>query len=257
KERAEEASRAKSNFLANMSHELRTPLNAIIGFSEVMESELFGRLGSAKYGEYCRDIRESGEFLLEVISDILDMARIEEGRLRLNYGDVDGNTVINEVLRVVAHTAKDRDLTVSRQIDEELNLVADRRAVKQILFNLLTNAVKFTPDGGTISVSAAVHRDTLTIEVRDTGIGIPETALKRIGRPFEQVENEFSKTSGGSGLGLAISRSLAQLHGGALTIASRENEGTLVRVRIPVAPSDNENGDLDVTRDRKREPVPA
>ncbi|MCT8999666.1 PAS domain-containing sensor histidine kinase [Chelativorans intermedius] len=233
-ERAEAANRAKSEFLANMSHELRTPLNAIIGFSELMQKGLFGPLGSDRYEEYVGDIYAAGTYLLGVINDILDMSKIEAGQFSINRESVDLGPLIRETVRVVALQAAKKDIEVETEIPETLSMVADRRAIKQIVINLLSNAVKFTGQGGKVTVRARRVANAVTLAIEDTGCGIPREALKKLGRPFEQVENQFSKSHTGSGLGLAISRSLTELHGGALKIRSREGVGTIVCVRIPL-----------------------
>ncbi|HMN51751.1 MAG TPA: ATP-binding protein [Xanthobacteraceae bacterium] len=235
KTRAEEASQAKSEFLANMSHELRTPLNAIIGFSEIMESGMFGSLGSEKYHEYCRDIRESGRYLLDVINDILDMAKIEAGRMPFELESVRLEDIVPEAMRVMSVKANEKRLACRTEISEGLMLRADRRAVKQILLNLVSNAIKFTPDGGHIRVTARSSGKAAFIVIEDSGIGIPRDALRRLGRPFEQVESQLTKTQAGSGLGLAIAKSLTELHGGRMRIRSIENVGTTVFLRMPAA----------------------
>jgi two-component system cell cycle sensor histidine kinase PleC len=232
-ERAEAANRAKSEFLANMSHELRTPLNAIIGFSELMETALFGPLGSDKYEEYARDIRSSGTYLLGVINDILDMSKIEAGQFSMDSEEIDLCPLIHETVRVIALQAAGKSIAVETEIADSMTLFADRRAVKQIVINLLSNAVKFTGQGGRITVRARNVAGAMMLSIEDNGCGIPRDALKKLGRPFEQVQNQFSKSHTGSGLGLAISRSLAELHGGALKIRSTERIGTIVSVRIP------------------------
>jgi len=232
-ERAEAANRAKSEFLANMSHELRTPLNAIIGFSEVMTSELFGPMGSERYKEYVRDIQGSGTYLLGVINDILDMSKIEAGQFSMEREEIDLCPLIHEAVRVISLQAAGKAITVETQIADSIELYADRRAVKQIALNLLSNAVKFTGQGGHITVRARNVADALMLSIEDNGCGIPKHALAKLGRPFEQVQNQFSKNHTGSGLGLAISRSLAELHGGSLRIRSTEGFGTIVAVRIP------------------------
>jgi len=236
KTRAEEANQAKSKFLANMSHELRTPLNAIIGFSEIMESGMFGPLGAEKYHEYCSDIRGSGQYLLEVINDILDMSKIEAGRIRLDFEDLSIDTLLNEAMRVVAARAQNKQLQLSARISPELRLRADRRALKQIALNLLSNAVKFTPVGGRVTVRGRATDHCITLAIADTGIGIAKDALARLGRPFEQVESQLTKSHQGSGLGLAISKSLVELHGGRMRIRSTLGKGTLVVVRLPLEP---------------------
>lgn len=233
-ERAEAANRAKSEFLANMSHELRTPLNAIIGFSELMEQGLFGPLGSPRYEEYATDINGSGKYLLGVINDILDMSKIEAGQFSVDREEIDLCPLIKETVRVVSLQAAEKSITVETRIADSMRLYADRRAIKQIVINLLSNAVKFTGQGGHISVRARNTSGALVLTIEDNGCGIPKEALGKLGRPFEQVQNQFSKNHAGSGLGLAISRSLAELQGGALKIRSTEGVGTIVSVRIPV-----------------------
>ncbi|HUC51600.1 MAG TPA: ATP-binding protein [Xanthobacteraceae bacterium] len=234
KTRAEEANQAKSKFLANMSHELRTPLNAIIGFSEIMESGMFGPLGAEKYTEYSRDIRESGEYLLDVINDILDMSKIEAGGIRLSPEAVEIEPILADCQRVVSTRASEKHLDLQAEIDPDLVLTADRRALKQIALNLLSNAVKFTPDGGAVTIYGRSRGGMATIAIRDNGIGIPKGALRKLGRPFEQVESQLTKKYQGSGLGLAIAKSLAELHGGEMRIRSTLGKGTLVVVRLPL-----------------------
>jgi len=234
KTRAEEANQAKSKFLANMSHELRTPLNAIIGFSEIMEAAMFGPLGAEKYSEYSRDIRESGQYLLEVINDILDMSKIEAGGIRLAPKELELDPVLADSLRVVWQRANEKHVNLSSHIDPAIRLKADRRALKQIVLNILSNAVKFTPDGGSVTVRGRVRGGMVTIAVEDNGIGIPKDALHKLGRPFEQVESQLTKRHQGSGLGLAIAKSLVELHGGAMRICSALGKGTTVVVRLPL-----------------------
>jgi two-component system, cell cycle sensor histidine kinase PleC len=236
KTRAEEANQTKSKFLANMSHELRTPLNAIIGFSEIMESGMFGTLGSEKYQEYCHDILTSGHYLLEVINDILDMSKIEAGRMKLDMEPLDLSKTLAESLRVVSGRADDKNLLLDADIEGTISVVADRRAIKQIIVNLLSNAVKFTPDGGKVVVRSRQLPDSILLMIADTGIGIAPQSLARLGRPFEQVESQLTKTYHGSGLGLAIARSLTNLHGGTMRLRSRLGTGTVVCVSLPRDP---------------------
>ena len=233
KTRAEEANQTKSKFLANMSHELRTPLNAIIGFSEIMGSGMFGTLGSERYQEYCHDILTSGQYLLDVINDILDMSKIEAGRMKFDMEPLDLSKTLAESLRVVSGRAQDKSLVLDADIAGNIPVVADRRATKQILVNLLSNAVKFTPEGGRITVRSRTFEDKIVLVIADTGIGISPQSLAKLGRPFEQVESQMTKTYHGSGLGLAIARSLAQLHGGSMRLRSKLDVGTVVRVVLP------------------------
>jgi two-component system cell cycle sensor histidine kinase PleC len=245
KTRAEEANQAKSKFLANMSHELRTPLNAIIGFSEIMASGMFGALGSDKYDEYCRDIHRSGAYLLDVINDVLDMSKIEAGRLKLDLEQVELERELSDALRVVVTRAQEKKLKVTSKIAPNITLTADRRALKQILLNLLSNAVKFTPDKGRITVRGRLSRGAVVIGIQDSGIGIERDALEKLGRPFEQVESQLTKTHHGSGLGLAIAKSLVELHGGAMRIRSTLGAGTTVIVRLPLDGAPVERGNAD------------
>lgn len=232
KERAEAANRAKSEFLANMSHELRTPLNAILGFSEILRAQMFGPLGSDKYYEYCCDIYDSGKHLLNLISDILDMSKIEAGHLKITREPIDLTELIDESLRLVKVAAEKKNIRVEQKIEGNLTMLADRRAMKQILINLLSNAVKFTNPEGRVVLRAKKKGEEIWLMIADSGIGIPKSAMQKIGQPFEQVQSQYAKSQGGSGLGLAISRSLAQLHGGTMKIRSREGRGTVIAVKI-------------------------
>src|SRR5712671_5216407 len=233
KTRAEEASQAKSKFLANMSHELRTPLNAILGFSEIMGSGMFGPLGTQKYDEYCHDIHSSGQYLLEVINDVLDMSKIEAGRMRLDRETLILDELLADALRVVSGRAAEKKLALALDVTPDIAFEADRRACKQIILNLLSNAVKFTPDGGHVNVRGRMRGHSLVIAIEDSGIGIPHAALAKLGRPFEQVESQLTKSHQGSGLGLAIAKSLVELHGGIMRIRSQPGVGTVVVVRLP------------------------
>jgi two-component system cell cycle sensor histidine kinase PleC len=234
KRRAEEASRAKSAFLANMSHELRTPLNAINGFSELMVSEIFGPLGDNHYTEYAKDILASGQLLLDLINDILDMAKIESGKITLTPAPLNVRDAVDGAARLMRGRAHEKMLTLVIDCKDAPDIDADHRAVKQMLLNLLSNAIKFTEEGGVIvRVRAAPGDDGVTIAVVDTGPGIPKEHLPRLGRAFEQVDMRLSRKTGGSGLGLALTKALAEMHGGRLDIDSEVGKGTIVSLFLP------------------------
>lgn len=232
RQKAEEASRAKSTFLANMSHELRTPLNAVIGFSEIMAKELFGPIGNEQYKQYSTDIFDSGNHLLELINDILDMAKIEAGKLTLSPKPLDPSVAIEQAVRLTKRKAEEKGLSIVIDAEDVPEIEADHRAVKQILLNLLSNAVKFT-DEGAVMVHARGNAQGLTLRVVDTGCGIPPEHLPRLARPFEQVEEELTRNNSGTGLGLALTKSLAEMHGGRLSIQSEVGRGTIVTITLP------------------------
>jgi len=234
--RAEDASRSKSEFLAGMSHELRTPLNAINGFSEIMRSELYGPLGDEKYKGYVSDILDSGQHLLELIEDILDMSKIEAGKMQLDFSKVELKRVLGECLRLLQRTATDAEVGLTSSVGHIPPIWADARAVKQILLNILTNAIKFTPAGGGVSVRADADLDSVSIAVEDTGVGIAAEDLHRLGVAFEQIESQQSRRHKGSGLGLALSKSLMEMQRGVIAIASRPGEGTCVTLTFPRRP---------------------
>jgi len=233
KYRAEEANRSKSEFLANMSHELRTPLNAINGFSEVMKSELYGPLGDNKYKEYVTDILSSGRHLLELIDDILDMSKIEAGQVSLEPQRLELEKILNESARLVAKRASDGGITLTISVAHAPPVWADARAVKQVTLNLLSNAIKFTPKGGEVTLTAQADLDGVTLIVADSGVGIERNQMKKLGAPFELAENHFAKSSTGSGLGLALSKSLMELQGGILALASQPGKGTVACATFP------------------------
>ena len=235
KVKAEGANAAKSEFLANMSHELRTPLNAIIGFSEMMTANMFGPLGDARYAEYAQDIHASGQHLLALINDILDMAKIEAGKVTLRPERLDVAELIEDSVRLVRTRVEAGAIKLVLDVQPGLpELVADERAIKQVLLNLLSNAVKFTPAGGRVTVGARLEGERVRLEVRDTGIGISEEDLSRLGRPFEQAESQQSKTVQGTGLGLALVKALTALHEGEFQLASEPGVGTTAAVLLPV-----------------------
>jgi signal transduction histidine kinase len=231
-----EANEAKSNFLANMSHEIRTPLNAIIGFSEIMESQLIGPLGSDQYVGYAKDVRESGQHLLEVINDILDLSKIEAGQLEAGETETDLLDAIEASIRMVTDQAKEAEVSVTLDVPPTVPHVrANARMIRQILLNLLVNAVKFTPAGGSVTLQVLRHDETgdLLIRVEDTGVGIDEDDQERILRPFEQVRKAGRPNGSGTGLGLPMSKSLIELHGGSLDLNSQLGVGTVITLRLP------------------------
>ena len=233
--KAEAASQAKSHFLAAISHELRTPLNAINGFSQMMEHQVLGPLGDRRYEGYAHDIHTSGEHLLALINDILDMSKIEAGRMTLNETSLSLAEAVSTALGLVREAAEARGLSLCTDMAETLpRLWADERAVRQMLINLLSNAVKFTPDGGRVTVSA--HRGAaggLALVVADTGVGIAPEDQATIMEPFRQGRFERPASAGGTGLGLALVKSLIELHGGAIELSSRVGTGTTVTLRFP------------------------
>ncbi len=239
KDHAERAYAAKTQFLANMSHELRTPLNAIIGFSEMMQRELLGPLGTPQYHDYIKGIRESGEHLLDLISDILDMSKIEAGKYDLDLEEVS----LEKVIKVASHMMEGRamesgvKLKVLAVPDESVKIVADRRAVMQILLNIMSNAVKFTREGGQVTLECETREGGITLKISDNGIGIPPNKLQTITMPFEQASSSYCRDHEGTGLGLAITKELIEMHGGALKIESAVNVGTTVTVKLPFKPA--------------------
>ena len=233
KSRAEAANRAKAEFLANMSHELRTPLNAIIGFSQLMGSQTFGPLGSQKYQDYCAHILAGGEYLLHVVSDVLDMARLEAGRERLSYARFRAEQAVSRAVLDIAPTAREKRIAVRVEVGPDVTIEADPLAVERILTTLMRNAVKFAPDGGQISIGAAAVGELVHFIVEDNGPGITAQDVVRLGRPFEQGDVVLANGMKGSGLGLAIANSLVELHGGTLRLQSQTGAGAAAVVSLP------------------------
>ncbi|MEQ1867455.1 MAG: ATP-binding protein, partial [Micropepsaceae bacterium] len=225
---AEAANRAKSEFLAVMSHELRTPLNAILGFSELFKQQMMGPLGSPKYVEYAGDIHSSGQHLLAIINDILDLAKAESGKLDLYETSFDINAVLDKTLRMCGQKAQEGQIElVLTKSPGDHQIMADERLIRQVTLNLVSNAVKFTPPGGRVEVSAQTSSlNGLTLLVKDSGIGIPPSDLERILRPFEQVESAVARRHGGTGLGLPYSKKIIEIHGGTLKLSSQHDVGT-------------------------------
>lgn len=235
KEAAEVANQAKSEFLANMSHELRTPLNAIIGFSEIMENEILGPLGTTQYKGYVADITESAHHLLALINDILDAAKIESGRMVLSDETIHPRAILEAVGRLMMPRAARGNLTLRVEASPDLPaLVADPVKLKQILINLASNAIKFTPAGGRIVLRAeSTETDALLFQISDTGIGIPADKIEQAMAPFCQIDSPINRRFEGTGLGLPLAKSLAELHGGVFTLVSEPDVGTTVTIRLP------------------------
>ena len=235
REQAEGANRAKSDFLAVMSHELRTPLNAIIGFSEIIKSEIMGPIGNPKYGEYASDVFDSAQHLLGLINDILDLSKIEAGKMELEEEDVDVAEVIGACLRLVTERAMKGGVELITKVPDDLPALRfDERKLKQILVNLLSNAVKFTTDGGTVTIRSWFRpEDGFVLQVADTGIGIAPESIERALTPFGQVDSRLDRKYEGTGLGLPLTKSLVEKHGGSLDLQSEVGVGTTVTVRLP------------------------
>ncbi|NIJ46766.1 sensor histidine kinase [Rhizomicrobium electricum] len=236
REEAELANKSKTAFLANMSHELRTPLNAIIGFSEIIMSQALG-VNNPRYPEYAGDIHTSGTHLLTLINEILDVAKIEAGRMEIAPRPLHVQSALESVERIIAIRASEKALTISYSVSPALDeIMADERAFRQIMLNLLSNAVKFTPQGGHIAVDCRVADDGGTlVSVTDDGPGIPADKIEQLFKPFTQVDNRFDHAQGGTGLGLALVHGLARLHGGRAWIESSEGHGTSAFVYFPLA----------------------
>jgi two-component system cell cycle sensor histidine kinase PleC len=231
---AEDANRAKSHFLATMSHELRTPLNAIIGFSDIMATQVLGPVGNPKYLEYAADIRTSGQHLLAIINNVLDLSKVEAGRFELHEEEVQIAAVIAAGLKLVKQQASDNGLAIKADIGSDLTLLADERALKQIVINLLSNAVKFSRSNGSVTIKAFIDEGGgLAMSFSDDGIGIAEKDMKRLLEPFRQADEPLIRKRSGTGLGLALVKSLVELHGGSIALDSTFGIGTTVSLRFP------------------------
>ncbi|HSC61456.1 MAG TPA: ATP-binding protein [Rhizomicrobium sp.] len=233
---AEAANASKTTFLANMSHELRTPLNAILGFSDIIANERLGGVGTKRYKDYAFDINASGSHLLSIINDILDIAKIEAGKMELFPVVLDPRNIIEDSMKVVAGRARERHQTLNVHIDADAPMpYADERAVKQIVINLVGNAIKFTQEGGQIDLFGRKADGGFELCVSDNGPGIAPELLDKVFTPFNQVDNRYNRAAGGTGLGLSLVRGLAELHGGKAWIESGVGQGTQAHVYFPVA----------------------
>jgi signal transduction histidine kinase len=235
KEAADTANQTKSEFLANMSHELRTPLNAIMGFSEVIKDEMFGPVGLPQYVEYSRDIYNSGSHLLEIINDILDLSKVEAGKFELCEEEMCLDEIAFAVFNLVKGRAAERNIEVNVLVPRDLPLLyADKRAVKQMMLNLTSNAVKFTGEGGQITIAARIDdAGMLAVSIRDNGIGIAEEDLQKVLSPFGQVDSPLARDHQGTGLGLPLVKAMVELHGGALNIDSAPDAGATATLLLP------------------------
>ncbi len=242
KDASEQAYAARTRFLANMSHELRTPLNAIIGFSEMIESQMLGPIFNEKYVEYATSIKESGHHLLDLISDILDMSKIEAGKHVLDLETININDIIQRCIEMIRGRATEQHVNIKpfKPENQNLSIIADRRALTQIFLNLLSNAVKFTRENGSVWVECHENNDYISFKICDTGIGIPPNKLASVLRPFEQASSEYTRDYEGTGLGLSITKELIELHGGSIHIDSTVNIGTIVSVRLPLNSKNNQ-----------------
>lgn len=240
--RAEAASRSKTQFLASMSHELRTPLNAIIGFADLMRLKTFGELQPLRYGEYVDDIHRSGLHLLNMINELLDMAKIESGHVELRETTFHPLDIGIDVLRMLRQSIADARLTLRVDIADDLPFIhADQQQIRRILINLLSNAIKYTPPDGSITLAVCVcgpdeacGEEGLKVTVEDTGIGIPADMLEKVMEPFEQVENSFTRTRAGTGLGLSLTKAMVEAHGGKLWLESELGRGTRAHALLPL-----------------------
>lgn len=241
--RAEAASASKTQFLASMSHELRTPLNAIIGFADLMRLKTLGEMQPPRYGEYVEDIHKSGVHLLNMINELLDMAKIESGHVELRETVFDPKDLGLDVLRMLRQAIAEAKLNLRVAVADGLPPIhADQQQIRRVLINLLSNAIKYTPAGGTVTLSVCVceqggmcDADGMLLTVEDTGIGIPGEKLEKVLEPFEQVENSFTRTRAGTGLGLALTKAMVEAHGGRLWLESELGKGTKAHALLPVS----------------------
>jgi two-component system cell cycle sensor histidine kinase PleC len=231
RQNAERANRMKSAFLANMSHELRTPMNAILGFSEIISEQALGPDAHERYRDYAADIMGSGRHLLSLINDLLDIAKIEAGKMKLEAAWLDGRMLVAQAMKLLQERADEKGLGLLFEGDD-VRVYADERAFNQIMLNLLSNAVKFT-ERGQVTARLSTEPGAVVLTVQDTGCGIPREQVERVFESFEQVDNRYTRANGGTGLGLTLVRALAELHGGSCRIASEEGKGTRVEVRLP------------------------
>jgi two-component system cell cycle sensor histidine kinase PleC len=232
---AEHANATKTAFLANMSHELRTPLNAILGFSEIINTEALGPSARDKYRDYAGDILTSGRHLLSLINDLLDIAKIEAGKLEVAPQWIEAGRSVRECVHLMETRAAEQKIHLSWSVAADTpRIFADERALRQILFNLVSNAIKFTPEGGRVEVRVWRRDDMAVLTVEDTGCGIPKDQIDRIFLPFEQIDNRYAATAGGTGLGLTLVKALCELHGGSCVLESEPGQGTQVHVRFPI-----------------------
>ena len=242
---AQAANRAKSEFLANMSHELRTPLNAIIGFSEMMQRELHGTLGNPRYNEYVQDIHHSGRHLLEIINDILDIAKVESGKLELRQETIDVDDLLAACTRLMSQRATSAGVALRVETEApSIKVFADKTRLRQILLNLVSNAIKFTPSGGTVTLKSSAPADgSRQIEVADSGIGMSVKEIALAMQPFTQIDHAMSRRFEGTGLGLPLTKALVELHDGELRLKSERGVGTTATVILPASPAGATAGD--------------
>lgn len=233
----ETSSRAKTEFVANISHELRTPLNAIIGFSDMMKNEAFGPLGAEQYNDYVADINDSGNHLLEIINDILDLSKIEAGRFEIRDQEIDPVGAIEGSIRLIRDRARGRNIDIATEVAERLpRMRGDGQKIKQILINLLTNAVKFTPEGGRVMITAKTEPDGhMAISIKDNGVGIAEEDHEKVMLPFGQADSGLARKFEGTGLGLPLAKAMMELHDGRLDLVSKPDHGTTVTMRFPAS----------------------